>query len=231
MSFTEMNQFCSPKEDEFDMGDLQMKTRRLLIVVLLALISLGASGCGYNTLTTKHQNVKGKWANVETQLQRRADLINNLVESAKLAGVQEQEVFGKIAEARSRLLNAASQAPQGEGGDKSPEQKQAVIDAANSFGGTIGRLLVLQEAYPQLQSNQNFLKLQDEVVGTENRIATARKDYNDAVQDYNTTRAQFPTVISAKLFGFKEEPYFKAEEGATQVPQIDSNTLRPNTNK
>jgi LemA protein len=150
------------------------------------------------------------------------------VESAKLAGVQEQEVFGRIAEARSRLLNATQQAPQGEEGDKSPEQKQAVIDAANSFGGTIGRLLVLQEAYPQLQSNQNFLKLQDEVVGTENRIATARKDYNDGVQDYNTTRARFPTVMTAKLFGFKEEPYFKAEEGATEVPRIDSSTLRQN---
>jgi LemA protein len=205
-----------------------MNYKRSLLLAVAILASLTASGCGYNTLTTKQQNVKGKWANVETQLQRRADLINNLVESAKLAGIQEQEVFGKIAEARSRLLNATSQPPQGEGGDKSPEQKQAVIDAANSFGGTIGRLLVLQEAYPQLQSNQNFLKLQDEVVGTENRIATARKDYNDATQDYNTTRARFPTVISAKLFGFKEEPYFKAEEGATQVPRIDSNTLRPN---
>ncbi len=206
-----------------------MNYKRTLLLALAVFVSLTASGCGYNTLTTKQQNVKAKWANVETQLQRRADLINNLVESAKLAGVQEQEVFGKIAEARSRLLNATNQAPQGEGGDKSPEQKQAVIDAANSFGGTIGRLLVLQEAYPQLQSNQNFLKLQDEVVGTENRIATARKDYNDGTQDYNTTRARFPTVISAKLFGFKEEPYFKAEEGATQVPRIDSNTLRPNT--
>lgn len=205
-----------------------MNYKRTLLLALAIFVSLTASGCGYNTLTTKQQNVKAKWANVETQLQRRGDLINNLVESAKLAGVQEQEVFGKIAEARSRLLNATNQAPQGEGGDKSPEQKQAVIDAANSFGGTIGRLLVLQEAYPQLQSNQNFLKLQDEVVGTENRIATSRKDYNDATQDYNTTRSRFPTVISAKLFGFKEEPYFKAEEGATQVPKIDSNTLRPN---
>jgi LemA protein len=205
-----------------------MNYKRTFLLGLAIFVSLTASGCGYNTLTTKQQNVKGKWANVEAQLQRRADLINNLVESAKLAGVQEQEVFGKIAEARSRLLNATSQPAQGEGGDKSPEQKQAVIDAANSFAGTIGRLLVLQEAYPQLQSNQNFLKLQDEVAGTENRIATARTDYNGAVQDYNTTRASFPTVISAKLFGFKEEPYFKAEEGATQVPRIDSNTLRPN---
>jgi LemA protein len=205
-----------------------MTQRRTLLLALVIFVATTASGCGYNTLTTKQQTVKAKWANVEAQLQRRADLINNLVESAKLAGIQEQEVFGKIAEARSRLLNATSQAPQGEGGDKSPEQKQAVIDAANSFGGTIGRLLVLQENYPVLKSNENFLKLQDEVAGTENRIATARMDYNNAVQDYNTTRARFPTVISAKLFGFKEEPYFKAEEGATAAPKIDSNSLRPN---
>src|SRR5215510_9839935 len=204
-----------------------MKTRRLLILAGVALISLAASGCGYNTLTTKQQAVKGKWADVETQLQRRGDLLPNLAEAAKMAGIQEQEVFGKIAEARSRLLNATNQTPQGEGGDKSPEQKQAVIDAANSFGGTIGRLLSLSEAYPQLKSNENFLKLQDEVAGTENRIATARKDYNAAAQDYNTTRARFPTVIGAKLYGFKEEPYFKAEEGARQVPQINANSLRP----
>src|SRR5215813_10251042 len=208
-----------------------MKTRRLVILLVIGLIAFGASGCGYNTLTTKHENVKAKWANVETQLQRRGDLLNNLAESAKMAGVQEQEVFGKIAEARSRLLNATNQTPQGEAGDKSPEQKQAVIDAANSFGGTVGRLLVLQESYPVLKSNENFLKLQDEVVGTENRIATARKDYNDATQDYNTTRAQFPTVISAKLYGFKEEPYYKAEEGARQPPTINANSLRSNPTK
>src|SRR6185436_15114532 len=198
------------------------------LLALLVFVAATASGCGYNTLTTKQQNVKAKWANVEAQLQRRADLINNLVESAKMAGIQEQEVFGQIAEARSRLLNAQNQAPQGEGGDKSPEQKQAVIDAANSFGGTIGRLLVLQEAYPNLKSNENFLKLQDEVAGTENRVATARTDYNTSVQDYNTTRARFPTVISAKLFGFREEPFFKADETAKQVPQINANSLRNN---
>ncbi|HKN82875.1 MAG TPA: LemA family protein [Pyrinomonadaceae bacterium] len=204
-----------------------MKTRRLMILLGIVLISFSASGCGYNTLTTKHENVKAKWSGVETQLQRRGDLLNNLAESAKMAGVQEQEVFGTIAKARSQLLNATNQAPQGEGGDKSPEQKQAVIDAANSFGATVGRLLVLQEAYPNLKSNENFLKLQDEVAGTENRVATARNDYNTAVQDYNTTRARFPTVISAKLFGFKEEPYFKAEEGAKEVPRLNANTLRP----
>ena len=208
-----------------------MKTCKFLMLCVLAVLAVSSSGCGYNTLTTKHENVKAKWANVETQLQRRGDLLNNLAESAKMAGVQEQEVFGKIAEARSKLLNATNQAPQGEAGDKSPEQKQAVIDAANSFGGTVGRLLLLQEQYPQLKSNENFLKLQDSVEGTENRIATARKDYNDAAQDYNTTRARFPTVISAKLFGFNEEPYFKAEEGAKEVPKLDSNSLRSNQNK
>jgi len=204
-----------------------MTQHRILLLAVIMVVAMTSGGCGYNTLTTKHENVKGKWANVETNLQRRADLIGNLVEAAKMAGIQEQEVFGRIAEARSRLLNAQQQAPQGEAGDKSPEQKQAVIDAANTFGGTIGRLLVLQEAYPQLKSNENFMKLQDEIVGTENRIAVARRDYNDGVQDYNTTMKRFPTVISAKLFGFKEEPYFKAEEGAKEVPKIDANTLRP----
>jgi LemA protein len=208
-----------------------MKSRRLAILFGIAVLSLTASGCGYNTLTTKHQNVKARWADVETQLQRRGDLLNNLAESAKMAGVQEQEVFGKIAEARSRLLNATSQPPQGEGGDRTPEQRQAIIDADNSFGGTIGRLLVLQEAYPQLKSNENFLNLQTEVAGTENRIATARKDYTAAAQDYNTTRSRFPTVISAKLFGFQEEPYFTAQAGAREVPQLNANTLRQNEGK
>lgn len=208
-----------------------MKTRRLVIVTGLVLMALASSGCGYNTLTTKHEAVKAQWSGVETQLQRRADLLNNLTEAAKMAGVQEQEVFGTIAKARSQLLNATSQAPQGEAGDKSPEQKQAVIDANNSLGAAFGRLLVLQENYPVLKSNENFLKLQDEVAGTENRIAVARNDYNAAVQDYNTTRARFPTVISAKLFGFKEEPYFRAQEGAQQVPTINANSLRQNPSK
>jgi LemA protein len=205
-----------------------MNRRRMLLLALALFVSVTASGCGYNTLQSKQQNVKAKWSGVENQLQRRADLIPNLVAAAQSAGVQEQEVFGQIAEARSRLLNATSAQPQGEAGDKTPEQKQAVIDANNSFGGTIGRLLSLQENYPVLQSNQNFLKLQDELTGTENRIATSRGDYNTAVQDYNTTRGSFPTVIAAKIYGFKEEPYFKAEEGARQAPRFDPNTLRRN---
>ena len=203
-----------------------MKTRRLLLVALVASAALAASGCGYNTLTAKQQNVRRSWADVESRLQRRADLVPNLVAAAQSAGIQEQEVFGQIAEARSRLINATGAPPQGEGGDKTPEQRQAVIDAANSFGGTVGRLLSLQQSWPQLRSSELFMRVQDELSGTENRINVAREDYNAAVSDYNTTRNSFPTVIGAKIYGFKEEPYFKAEEGARQAPRIDPNVMR-----
>lgn len=207
-----------------------MNKRQLMMIAAVAWVAMTASGCGYNTLQSKQQNVRAKWSNVETQLQRRADLLPNLESAARLAGVQEQEVFGQIAQARSRLLSATGAQPQGEGGDKSPEQKQAVIDAANSFGGTIGRLLSLQESYPQLRSNENFLRLQDEISGTENRVATYRQDYNTAAQDYNTTRGSFPTVLSAKLFGFKEEPYFQADPASRQAPKLgDPESLRRNS--
>ncbi len=203
-----------------------MNRRRGLLFAAVLLVAAASSGCGYNTLVTKQQNVKRSWADVESRLQRRADLIPNMIATAQSAGVQEQEVFGQIAEANSRLINATRQAPQGEGGDKTPEQKQAVIDAANSFGGTIGRLLSLQQTWPQLRSSELFMKVQDELAGTENRINVAREDYNAAVQDYNTSRGQFPMAIAAKMYGFKEEPYFKADASATQVPRIDPNSMR-----
>ncbi len=191
--------------------------------------AFGLSGCSYNELTAKQQAVKGEWSKVESAMQRRADLVPNLVKAAQMAGVQEQEVFGQIAEARSRLLNAQQAAPAGADGDKSPEQKQAVIDANNSFGGTIGRLLSLQESYPQLRSIDAFMNVQTELAGTENRIKVARDDYTKAVTDYNTTRNQFPTVITASLFGFKEEPFFKADEGASKAPDLgDPNAMRRN---
>lgn len=208
-----------------------MNKRKMLALALVVFATVTNSGCGYNTLQSKQQNVKGKWAGIETQLQRRADLIPNLFEAAKAAGVQEQEVFGQIAEARSRLLNATREAPQGENGDKSPEQKQKIIDANNSFGGTIGRLLSLVENYPTLRSSEAFLKFQDSLEGTENRLAVSRNDYNTAVQDYNTARGNFPMVIAAKLYGFKEEPYFKAEDNARQAPQINADSLRRNQNR
>lgn len=205
-----------------------MKRAILLTVVLIA--AFGLSGCSYNDLTAKQQTVKAKWSNVESSLQRRADLIPNLVETAKMAGVQEQEVFGQIADARSRLLNATGATPASADGDKTPEQKQAVIDANNSFGGTIGRLLSLQENYPVLRSNEAFMKVQDELSGTENRINTARIDYTDAVNAYNTTRNSFPAVITAGLLGFKEQPYFEADQGAKTAPKVgDANSLRKPT--
>lgn len=205
--------------------------KRAILIGVTAIFAFGLSGCSYNELTAKQQNVKGKWANVESALQRRADLIPNLMTAAQTAGVQEQEVFGQIADARSRLLNAQQQAPAGPNGDKTPEQKQAIIDAANSFGGTIGRLLSLQEAYPQLRSSELFMNVQTELAGTENRINTARQDYNAAVVDYNTARNSFPAVLTAGLFGFKEEVGFQAQAGAENAPQLpDPNSMRRNQN-
>jgi LemA protein len=203
-----------------------MNRKRLLLLAVITFVAATGSGCGYNTLQAKQQNVRRSWADVESRLQRRADLVPNLVAAAQSAGINEQTIFGQIADARSRLLNATAAPPQGEGGDKTPEQRQAVIDAANTFGGTVGRLLSLQESYPQLRSNELFMNVQHELAGTENRINVAREDYNAAVQDYNTTRGSFPTVISAKLYGFKEEPYFRAEEGARQAPRIDPGVMR-----
>ena len=203
--------------------------RKVFLLTLVLFVAFGLSGCSYNSLTAQQQGVKGKWANVESQLQRRADLVENLVKVAQMSAVQEQEVFGQIADARSKLLGATQAAPQGADGDKTPEQKQAVIDANNSFGGTIGRLLSLQESYPQLRSNEAFMKVQDEMSGTENRIATARLDYNDSVTQYNPARNSFPAVLTASLLGFKEEPFFKAEEGAMRKPDIGSpDALRKN---
>lgn len=201
--------------------------KRAVLLPIIALAVFGLSGCSYNELTAQQQQVKGKWANVESALQRRADLIPNLVETAKMTGIQEQEVFGQIADARSRLLDASKAAGTGPDGDKSPEQKQAIIDANNSFGGTIGRLLSLNEQYPQLRSSEAFMKVQDELSGTENRINTARLDFNDIVVKYNTTRNSFPAVLTAGLLGFKEEPFFKADEAAKTVPTVgDANSLR-----
>jgi LemA protein len=203
--------------------------KRAILVTIAIFAAFGLSGCSYNELTAKQQGVKGKWANVESAMQRRADLVPNLVKAAQMAGVQEQEVFGQIADARSRLLNAQQAAPAGSEGDKSPEQKQAIIEANNSFGGTIGRLLSLQEQYPQLRSVDAFMNVQTELAGTENRIKVARDDYSAAVTDYNTTRNQFPAVLTAGLFGFKEEPFFKADEAGTVVPDVgDPNAMRRN---
>ena len=204
-----------------------MKKVILLTTVLVA--TFGLSGCSYNDLTAKQQTVKQKWSDVESSMQRRADLIPNLVKAAQMAGVQEQEVFGQIADSRSKLLNAQQAAPAGDNGDKSAEQKQAIIDANNSFGGTVGRLLSLQEQYPVLKSTDAFMKVQDELAGTENRINVARQDYSKVVREYNTTRNSFPAVLTAGLLGFKEEKYFEADANAKTAPDIgDPNSMRRN---
>jgi LemA protein len=201
--------------------------KRSIILVIVVAAAFSFSGCSYTELTAKQQTVRSSWSNVEASMQRRADLIPNMVKAAQMAGVQEQEVFGQIADARSRLLNATQAAPAGEAGDKSAEQKQAILDANNSFGGTIGRLLMLQEQYPQLRSTEAFMNVQTELAGTENRINVTRQDYAKAVNDYNTTRNSFPAVLTAGLLGFKEEQYFEATPEARTAPDIgDANSLR-----
>ena len=189
----------------------------LIVVIILVLIALviGGQYIGVkNTLVSKNEAVKGAWSQVDIVLQRRADLIPNLVETVKGYAKQEQTVFDDIAKARSALLSAGN--------------PTAKIAANGQLDGALGRLLALSENYPQLKSNENFLRLQDELAGTENRIAVERKRYNDTLQDYNTYVQQFPNNIFARWAGFqKNEAYFAAAEGARQVPKVDFSTRAP----
>ena len=170
------------------------------------LVLLAFTGCGYNTLTTQGEAANAAWSEVDNQLQRRNDLVPNLVETVKGYAKQEQDVLVRVTEARSRVAGAGT-----------PEQK---IEASNELSGALSRLLVVAERYPDLKSNQNFLRLQDELAGTENRLAVARMRYNEAVRAYNTTAKRFPTLIAAKLFGFKDKPYFEVPADAKQVPKV-----------
>src|SRR5436305_13745844 len=180
----------------------------IVVLVLIALIFFGQYVGVRNTLVTKNEAVKEAWSQVDIVLQRRADLIPNLVETVKGYAKQEQTVFGDIAKARSALLSAGT-----------PQQK---IAANGQLDGDLGRLLLIVENYPQLKSNENFLRLQDELAGTENRIAVERKRYNDTLQDYNTYVQQFPNSIFAGWAGFKpNDAYFAASEGARTVPKVN----------
>jgi len=193
------------------------------IVILLVLIIGGGAISTYNSLVTRQQNVNAKWSQVENQMQRRADLIPNIVATVKGVAGLEERVFTKIAEARSQLLSTM-QNPNSTTADKiAADSKLDQTLRDGGLLGTGGRFLAITEQYPQLKSNESFLKLQDELAGTENRLATARYDYTQAAQDYNTTRSRFPAVLIAGLMGFKEQPYFKAEEGARQAPKVDFN--------
>jgi len=191
------------------------------VIVVVGLI-LAIWGIGsYNGLVTKRQNVDAHWAEVQNQMQRRADLIPNIVATVKgIAGLEER-VFTRIAEARSQLLSTI-QNP-----NATTEQKIAAdqnLSSAMRDGGLLGtggRFLSITENYPQLKSNENFLRLQDELAGTENRLATSRRDYTLAAQDYNTSRSRFPTVLIAGLLGFPAQPYFQADPGAQKAPTVD----------
>ena len=191
------------------------------VIVVVGLI-LAVWGIGsYNGLVTKRQNVDAHWAEVQNQMQRRADLIPNIVATVKgIAGLEER-VFTRIAEARAQLLSTI-QNP-----NATTEQKiaadQNLTTAMRDGGllGTGGRFLMITENYPQLKSNENFLRLQDELAGTENRLTTARRDYTLAAQDYNTSRSRFPTVLIAGLLGFPAQPYFQADPGAQKAPTVD----------
>src|SRR2546423_2076507 len=190
----------------------QQKTKKRVwligAIVLAALLLMG--GCStYNGLVGKRNAVKNEFSNVDVQLQRRADLIPNLVNTVKGYTKHEEQVFSEIADARSRLLNA-----------KTVDEKS---DANAQVSSALGRLLVLTENYPNLKADQQFLRLQDELAGTENRIAVARRDYNAKVLDYNTSRQRFPTVIFASVMGFQPADEFKADPGSREAPKVDFN--------
>lgn len=179
-------------------------------------------GEDYVTLFTKRVSVNERWSEVERQLGRRANLIPLLLDLLREAGVLEREMFGQLAGARSQLLNATNALPQGEVGGKTPEQKRAVIEADGRFGGTLGRLDSLLENYPQLRSNERFVKARDELEGVGNRINVVREDYNRAVRDYNAARGRPQAAGAAERHGFTEEPYFKSEQGQPAEPKVDS---------
>jgi LemA protein len=176
----------------------------LLIVLIFASQYVGV----HNSLVAKNEAVKSAWSQVDIVLQRRADLIPNLVETVKGYAKQEQTVFGDIAKARAALVGAGS-----------PQDK---IAANNQLDGALSRLLVIVENYPQLKSNENFMRLQDELAGTENRISVERKRYNDTLQDYNTYIQTFPNSLFAGWGGFKpNDAYFKADEGSRATPKVN----------
>jgi len=188
----------------------KMTRRTGLQLLALALVALPLGGCSYNTFVSQEEAIKAQWAQVENQLQRRNDLIPNLVETVKGYAAHEEGVYKDIADSRSRLLAA-----------KSPDE---TIQAANQQSGALGRLLAVVENYPQLRANEQFNRLMDELSGTENRIAVERMRYNERIQEYNTARRRFPANLTASMFGFKEYPFFQAPPEAKQVPKV---TFKP----
>ena len=182
------------------------------VVVVLVLLFGGCVAGNYNSLVTRREAVDNRWAQVNNQLQRRNDLIGNLVETVKGSAIQEQNVFGQIANARAAMAGA-----------RTPEQG---IAAAQTMDGALGRLLVVVENYPQLKSMEGFQQLMDSIEGTENRLATERMRYNEEVQGYNVLVKRFPMTLFAGAFGFRDAPYYPVPEAAKAVPKVDFGGLR-----
>ncbi len=185
----------------------------MAIVVLTAMS--GLTSCNYNSLVEKQQNVDQTWAQVENQYQRRADLIPNLVNTVKGYSTHEEETLTKVTEARAKATSITLSAD-----DLTEENLARYQQAQNELSGALKSLLAVSEAYPDLKANENFMNLQAQLEGTENRISTERQRYTEAVRDYNTAIKKFPTTIYAGWFGFKEKPQFKAEAGADKAPKV-----------
>jgi LemA protein len=188
-----------------------------VIVVIVALLLLGGCGCsGYNTMVKEDQNVKGMWGNVQSEYQRRSDLIPNLVNTVKGAADFEKSTLEAVVNARAKAT-AMTVDP----ANLTPENIAKFQQAQGELSGALSRLLVTIERYPDLKANQNFRDLQAQLEGTENRIKVARNDFNSAVKTYNTTVKTFPNNIFANMFGFAEKGYFAADAGAEKAPSVD----------
>lgn len=186
-----------------------MKKGTVILICVIAVIAVAVMGCvsSYNSLVSAREEIDGMLANIDAQLQRRNDLIPNIVSTVKGYTSHESEVLEHVADARAKLAGAST-----------TEEKS---QADSELSGALSRLLVVVENYPELKADAQFTALTDELAGTENRIAVARKDYNDAAKHYNASIKKFPKVIFASLFGFEKAEYFQAEEGAAQAPQVD----------
>lgn len=189
--------------------------KNIIVTVVALTVMCGLSSCNYNSLVEKQQTVDQQWAQVENQYQRRADLIPNLVNTVKGYSAHEEETLTKVVEARAKATSVTIDA-----NDLTEESLARFQQAQNELTGALKSLLAVTEAYPDLKANENFLNLQAQLEGTENRIATERQRYTEAVKEYNTAIKKFPTMIYAGWFGFKEKPQFKAEAGAEKAPEV-----------
>lgn len=195
-----------------------MKKGTIIIIVVLAVIAILALWAvgGYNGLVTAEETVTSQWANVENQYQRRADLIPNLVATVKGYAQHESETLENVMAARAKATQMTVDPT-----DLTPEKLQEFQEAQGQLSTALGRLLMITENYPDLKANQNFLELQSQLEGTENRIAVERMRFNEVAKAYNTNIRHFPRNILASLFGFEKKPYFEAEEGASQAPKVE----------